>query len=85
MKRQNRIGMLFDISEETPSTTRIAFKDKHIVVNMSLDDVSKRWYLYEMRGISIQFAFDNLPPDQREFIITGITPDVWNEIFKETE
>lgn len=29
----------------------------------------------------IQDIFPNLPPEQREFIMSGITPEKWNEIF----
>ena len=29
------------------------------------------------RGALIQDAMPNLSPDQREFIMTGITPDTW--------
>lgn len=32
-------------------------------------------------GALIQDAFPNLTPDQREFILTGITAEEWNELF----
>ena len=36
------------------------------------------------RGIRlIQDAFPNLTPDQREFILTGITPEEWDAHFGE--
>lgn len=31
----------------------------------------------------IQRAFPNLSADEREFILTGITPDEWEKLFKE--
>lgn len=31
----------------------------------------------------VQDAFPNLTPDQREFILTGATPEEWNAAFKE--
>ena len=34
-------------------------------------------------GSLIQNAMPNLNPDQREFIMTGITPGSWDETFKE--
>jgi hypothetical protein len=34
-------------------------------------------------GMHIQHAFSNLPPEQREFILTGITPNEWNEMFQD--
>lgn len=36
-------------------------------------------------GAMIQNAMPNLSPDQREFLMTGITPDQWDETFKEVE
>jgi hypothetical protein len=30
----------------------------------------------------IQVAFPNLSDDDREFLLTGITPDEWDEAFK---
>jgi hypothetical protein len=35
------------------------------------------------RGALIQDALWNLTPSQREFFMTGITDDEWNEAFKE--
>lgn len=35
------------------------------------------------RGMLIQQAMPDLTPDQREFIMTGITPAEWDETFKE--
>ena len=37
------------------------------------------------RGALIQNAMPNLNPDQREFIMTGITPGSWDEAFEEVE
>ena len=34
-----------------------------------------------MMGTPIQQAMPQLTPDEREFIMTGITPDEWNEVF----
>ena len=33
-------------------------------------------------GINIQDAMPNLSPDEREFIMTGITPEEWDEYIK---
>ena len=34
-------------------------------------------------GSFVQDVFPDLTSDQREFLITGITPDEWNETFDE--
>jgi hypothetical protein len=36
-------------------------------------------------GALIQVAFPNLTADQREFILTGITGDEWDELFRKTD
>ena len=36
-------------------------------------------------GKRIQDAFPNLSPDEREFLMTGITPQEWDELFGEEE
>lgn len=37
---------------------------------------------YNNGSKSIQNAMPRLTPDQREFIMTGITPEEWNNTFK---
>jgi len=34
------------------------------------------------RGELIQYAMPHLSPGDREFLMTGITPEVWNDTFK---
>lgn len=36
-------------------------------------------------GMHIQDAMPNIPAEEREFIISGITPQEWNELFGENE
>jgi hypothetical protein len=36
-------------------------------------------------GMLLQTAFKNATPDEREFILTGITPDEWNMAFGESD
>lgn len=33
----------------------------------------------------IQNAFPNLSADEREFLISGVSPDEWNEMFESSE
>ena len=37
------------------------------------------------RTRSIQQIFPNLTPDQREFMLSGSTPEEWNSLFPDTE
>lgn len=36
------------------------------------------------RGVLIQKAMPNLSPDQREFIMTGVTPDEWDKFMHDS-
>lgn len=36
-----------------------------------------------LEGLPAQRAFPNLSADDCEFIVTGMTPDEWDETFKE--
>ena len=35
-----------------------------------------------LSGDSIQYAFPDFSPEQREFIMTGITPEMWDRLFE---
>ena len=42
----------------------------------------KDYLTWRDSDVMIQNAFPHLTDDQREFIMTGIMPDSWEEIFK---
>ena len=42
-------------------------------------------YEWKQRGTRIQQAMPNLTPDQREFLMTGITPEEWEEMWEKTD
>ena len=44
-------------------------------------DVSDKQIALWMEGALIQDVMPNLSPDEREFIMTGITPAEWDEMF----
>jgi len=44
-------------------------------------DVSEKQITLWMEGALIQDVMPNLTPDEREFIMTGITPAEWDEAF----
>ena len=49
---------------------------------MELPITQEHLDIYETVGdILIQDAFPNLDKEQREFILTGITPQEWNDTF----
>ena len=53
----------------------------HVMELPVTKDQIRRW----MSGEFIQNAMPNLDDEQREFLMTGITPDEWNSNFGETE
>ncbi len=99
LNRQNPIGLKFTLSDfpvgvldkqgflSPGSRTRIHLvgTQKEIIVNQPLERITAMWYKWQMGGEMIQDAFKELSPEQREFLMTGITPHEWNEIFSEEE
>lgn len=85
LNRENRSGLKYSLFAENETQTRIVHNKKYIVVDMTIDELSQCWYNWQMRGMTIQLAFKNMPAEYREFLLTGITPDEWNDIFKEEE
>lgn len=92
--RTNSLGLTYMLTSDGPAgiDTFITLvrqkgieKVKTIVVNFRIDVVSQMWYDWQMGGHFIQDAFREFTPAQREFILTGITPDEWKEIFSSKE
>ena len=53
---------------------------------MELPITQEHLYIYETVGdILVQDAFPNLDKGQREFLISGITPDEWTKTFGDEE
>ena len=51
---------------------------------MNLDVTYDEYYAWQ-NGMLIQDACPRLNADEREFLMTGITPDEWNNMFEEDE
>lgn len=90
--RYNPMGLQYSLSEDGAKTqitlvNRRTGADpiKRIVVDSPLSEMSQRWYNWQMNRQNIQVAFNNLSAEEREFLMTGITPSEWKEIFKEGE
>ena len=50
--------------------------------SMSLP-ITKEQYTAWEQGTLVQVAMPHLSPDEREFVMTGITPEEWAETFGE--
>ena len=80
-------GLEFNISElpEGKLQIRLAGGSKLITVTMKLEEFSAAFYQWQMKGKVIQEAFKTLNNGEREFLLTGITPSEWNEIFGDSD
>ena len=50
--------------------------------SMSLPITEEQYNAWE-QGTLVQVAMPHLSPDEREFVMTGITPEEWAETFGE--
>ena len=48
---------------------------------LELDITEEQLNSYYNSGMNVQDAFPHLNADEREFIMTGCTPDEWNNMF----
>lgn len=55
------------------------------VHTMNLDVTQEQLDHWVQSGTVIQDAFPALSPDEREFLLSGCTPDEWDELFSEEE
>ena len=51
---------------------------------LDLDITPEQWQSY-INGAFVQDAFPHLSLDEREFIITGMMPGEWEDLFSEEE
>ena len=68
----NEPGGIVIITKHSPFTGKIHSMD----IPVTQEQINK-W----QNGELIQKAMPNLTPDQREFIMTGITPTEWDSVF----
>lgn len=80
--------MLTSIETTSPTTVKVNARcdldgsETSMVFTMSESEFMGRYNRWQ-GGAMVQDAFDNLAADEREFLMTGITPDKWNAMFGE--
>lgn len=47
------------------------------------DGIEARIAYWQKSGTNIQDVFPDLSPEQREFLLSGSTPQEWDELFQE--
>jgi hypothetical protein len=52
---------------------------------MELDITEEQMFNWKHKGMLIQLAMPNLSPDEREFLISGTTPEDWDKMFPPEE
>lgn len=87
LNRVNAMGLCFQLGPVSREQTSIVLvgTEKKIIVNVPIEEMNQAWYNWTVKGMFIQKAFSMLNADEREFLLTGITPTEWNEIFSEEE
>ncbi len=59
---------------------RSPFSGKENELDIPVNDYQMKMW---MKGTPIQIAMPNVSADDREFILSGITPDEWDNMFNE--
>jgi len=88
--RMNRLGMRFQLERYSDTTTEITLTNNDgsstsLIVKAELDKLNQSWYDWMHKDMYIQDAFNYLSADEREFILTGITEEEWDEIFADED
>ena len=85
--RTNKIGLTFKLSSINSNQTKVVCVDnsKTLTLNGNFDTINQAWFAWQMKGMHVQVAFNFLSADEREFLLTAITPDEWNALFSDDE
>lgn len=85
VKRIGKFGQAYELETvcgpDNHNKCRITCNGQTITVDHSLETISQAWYNWQQAGMHIQAAFSMLSAPEREFILTGITPEKWAKIF----
>src|SRR4030042_6957512 len=85
--KRSRSGLSFVVSStcEHSNKTSIRLQDdtRSIEVDMPLQAFLKAWNEWQTGGKFIQDAFATLSHNEREFFMTGMTPEEWDDLFHE--
>jgi len=85
MNRVNNMGLQYFLTELPSGGTRIVTGDKVVITKHNIHHISQAWYNWQQRGESIQLAFAFMSDDEREFLITGYTPEEWKAMWARIE
>ena len=64
----------------------VSYKGKTMVLpSLTVEQFEVRMQWWMEKGMNIQDAFPMLGDDEREFLLTGLTPEEWDDLFGEEE
>ena len=80
--------MIHNVWKWTPfeDGVMVSYGEKTMVmpgITVAQFEVRMQWWME--KGMNIQDAFPMLSDDQREFLMTGLTPEEWDDLFGEEE
>lgn len=79
---RNHIGQVFVLVPITRTSTLVMAVSGAISIDMPMVDLELCWHKWRVGGMMIQDAFPTLSAEQREFLLSGITPEQWKEMFE---
>lgn len=72
-----------ELPEGLSITRNVGFGPRR--ATMVLPITAQRYLAWKNDGGYIQDHFPELSPDQREFMLSGMTPEIWAETFPDSE
>jgi hypothetical protein len=84
LQRIGKFGQIYTLHDNGDGTTLIRTGKKLLEVAQPLERLNQAWFFWQS-GERIQDAFSFLSPEEREFILTGITPAEWKKMFSEED
>ena len=87
LNRVNPRGMTYKLREVfgPKSQTHIETVGGHIIVDANIRELDQAWYNWKVKGYYVQDAFHFLNAEQREFLMTGLTPEDWKKMFGDAD
>ena len=81
----DRLSIESNAMEVIQDGNHVRFQKKYTVTgDLYIIKMPNLKYIMWTAGAHIQDVMPELSNEQREFLISGTTPDEWNEIFKKT-
>lgn len=84
LQRIGKFGQTYTLVDSGNGSTLIRTGKKLLEVAQPIERLNQAWFFWQ-NGERIQDAFGFLSAEEREFILTGITPDEWKKMFADED